>query len=83
MGMTMAEKVLARSSGQKAVAAGDFVTATVDRTMCHEAFVLCAMKLMGLGVDRLFDPERVIVILDHYFPAPTEPGARREASARR
>ncbi|MBI5506050.1 MAG: 3-isopropylmalate dehydratase large subunit [Deltaproteobacteria bacterium] len=82
MGMTMAEKVLARTSASAAVAAGDFVTAKVDRVMCHEAFVLCAMKLMGLGVDRLFDSERVIVILDHYFPAPTEQMARAHSLAR-
>jgi len=82
MGMTMAEKVLARTSARETVAAGDFVTASVDRVMCHEAFVLCAMKLMGLGVDRVFDPERVIVILDHYFPAPTEQMARAHSLAR-
>lgn len=82
MGMTMAEKVLARTSGRTAVTAGEFVTAKVDRVMCHEGFVLCAMKLMMLGVDRLFDPERVIVILDHYFPAPTEQMARGHSLAR-
>jgi len=82
MGMTMAEKVLARTSGRATVTAGEFVTAKVDRVMCHEAFVLCAMKLMMLGVDHVFDPERVIVILDHYFPAPTEQMARAHSLAR-
>jgi homoaconitate hydratase family protein len=80
--MTMAEKTLARTAGRKRVAAGEYVTAKVDRIMCHEAFVLCALKLMQAGVDRLFDPERVIVILDHYFPAPTEQMARGHVLAR-
>src|SRR5512136_2169165 len=82
MGMTMAEKVLARTSGRERVTAGEYVTARVDRVMCHEAFVLCALKLLQLGIDRVFDPERVIVILDHYFPAPTEQMARGHALAR-
>ena len=82
MGMTMAEKVLARASGRDRVSAGDYVTAKIDRVMCHEAFVLCVLKLMQLGVDRLWDPERVSVILDHYFPAPTEQMARGHALAR-
>jgi len=82
MNMTMAEKVLARAGSRTKVAAGDYVTARVDRVMCHEAFVLCVLKLMQLGIDRLFDPERVIVILDHYFPAPTEQMARGHAVAR-
>jgi homoaconitate hydratase family protein len=82
MGMTMAEKILARTSGRESVAAGEYVTSKVDRAMAHEAFVLCAIQLAGLGIDRVFDPERVLVILDHYFPAPTEQMARGHAAAR-
>lgn len=82
MAMTMAEKVLARTSGRDAVAAGEYVTAKVDLVMCHEAFVLCTLKLMQLGVERLFDPERVVVVLDHYFPAPSEQMARGHSLAR-
>ncbi len=76
MGMTMAEKVLACASGRDRVAAGEYITATVDRMMAHEAFGACAGTLIELGVERLHDPERVIVVLDHYFPAPT-PGSAR------
>ncbi len=82
MGSTMAEKVLARASGRTRVAPGDLVTARVDKIMAHEAFALCAMKLMRAGVSRLFDPDRVIVILDHYFPAPSLPMAAGHTMAR-
>jgi len=69
--MTMAEKVLARASGRGTAAAGQYVTARPDRLMAHEAFALCALTLKGLGVSELYDPDRVVVVLDHYFPAPT------------
>jgi 3-isopropylmalate dehydratase large subunit len=82
MGMTMAEKVLARAAGRDSVSPGEYVTARVDRVMCHEAFTLCALQLIRLGVSELFDPTRVIVILDHYFPAPTERMAQGHAMAR-
>jgi 3-isopropylmalate/(R)-2-methylmalate dehydratase large subunit len=82
MGMTMAEKILARTSGRSEVSAGDYVTAKIDRVMTHEAFTLCALKLLQLGIERVFEPDRVIVILDHYFPAPTEQMARGHAIAR-
>lgn len=81
-GATMAEKVLARASGRDRVAADEYVTAQVDRIMAHEAFTLVAINLVKLGVERLFDPERVVVILDHYFPAPTEAMARGHVIAR-
>lgn len=82
MGMTMAEKTLARTCGRERVVPGEYVTAKIDRVMCHEAFVLCTLKLLQLGIDRVFDPERVIVVLDHYFPAPTEQMARGHTLAR-
>jgi 3-isopropylmalate dehydratase large subunit len=72
MGMTMAEKVLSRASGLDRVEAGQYVTANVDRMMTHEGFGGCATTLKGLGVKELFDPDRVVIIIDHYFPAPTE-----------
>ena len=82
MAMTMAEKALARSSGRDSVRAGEYVTAAVDRVMAHEAWTICALRLLKLGIQRVFDPEKVIVILDHYFPAPTEQMARGHAIAR-
>ncbi len=75
MAMTAAEQILARASGQTQVAAGDYVTAEVDKAMCHEALAGVAMNLWGAGIQKLFDPERVVVILDHYVPAPTERAA--------
>ena len=71
MGMTMAEKILARTSGQSRVTAGQNVTARVDRMIAHEAFIACAMTLQGMGVTRLPDPDRLVVLFDHYYPAPT------------
>jgi homoaconitate hydratase family protein len=82
MAMTMAEKALARASGRDSVGAGETVTARVDRVMAHEAFTLCGLQLLKLGIERVFDPEKVIVVLDHYFPAPTERMARGHAIAR-
>jgi homoaconitate hydratase family protein len=82
MGLTMAERILARAAGRASVAPGEYVTARVDRIMCHEAFALCAMQLAKLGIRRLFDPERVVVILDHFFPAPTVEMARGHVLAR-
>jgi 3-isopropylmalate/(R)-2-methylmalate dehydratase large subunit len=79
---TMAEKILGRAAGRERVEAGTYVTARADRAMAHEAFVLCALQLAKLGIDRVFDPDRVIVILDHYFPAPTERMAQGHKLAR-
>ncbi|MEE9281952.1 MAG: 3-isopropylmalate dehydratase large subunit [Myxococcota bacterium] len=80
--MTMAEKILARASGRESVAAGEYVTARADRVMAHEAFTPCALQLSRLGIGRVFDPDKVIVVLDHFFPAPDERAARGHVLAR-
>ncbi len=81
-GMTMAEQVLARTSGRSSVAAGEFVTASADVLMCHEALTMCGSQLRRVGISRLAHPERVHVVLDHFFPAPTAANARDHTRAR-
>ena len=81
MGLTMAEKILSRASGSEA-RAGDTVIARIDRLMGHEGFRLVAGVLNKAGVKRLWDPERVIVILDHSVPAPDEAAAEGHAFIR-
>jgi 3-isopropylmalate/(R)-2-methylmalate dehydratase large subunit len=71
MRQTIAEKVFSAKVG-RSVTAGEYVTATVDRAMLHEAFALSWMQLMAVGKSTVWDRERVVVILDHYVPATTE-----------
>jgi homoaconitate hydratase family protein len=74
--MTMAEGILARASGRDKVAPNEFVTASLDRVVAHEAMALVAMHLQQAGVKKIWDPDRVVVSLDHYVPAPTARAAR-------
>jgi 3-isopropylmalate/(R)-2-methylmalate dehydratase large subunit len=67
---TMAEKVLARTGRQVEVRPGDYVTAHIDKLMCHEAFAPCVGALRRLGISELANPDQVHVFLDHFFPAP-------------
>jgi len=71
MGMTMAEKVLARASGRKEVKPGEYVTARIDQVMSQEAFAEVYRILKDEGVEKVWDPKKIAVLLDHYVPAPT------------
>ena len=76
MGRTLAEKILARAAGQERVQPGEFVTAQIDLAMTHDIFAADVFgHLVAAGVERLFDPERVVVVLDHLVPAPSEAAA--------
>ena len=71
MGLTMAEKVLARASGRKEVKPGEYVTAKIDQVMSQEAFAEVYRILKDEGVEKVWDPTKIAVLLDHYVPAPT------------
>ena len=73
MGMTMAEKILARHSGRKEVEAGEYVTANIDHVCIHDSFLEIeeGMEAAGIegGLGRVWDKDRVMVIIDHNAPA--------------
>ncbi len=73
MGMTMAEKILARHSGLKEVKAGQYVTAKIDQVCIHDSFINIHndMKEAGIkdGLKRVWDRDRVVVLIDHSSPA--------------
>jgi len=73
--MTMAEKILARASGKEKVEPGEIVEAKVDRVMSHDNAAFVARLFKKIGVDRVWDPERIIIVLDHRVPAPNEQAA--------
>ncbi|HVM45785.1 MAG TPA: 3-isopropylmalate dehydratase large subunit [Candidatus Thermoplasmatota archaeon] len=68
----MSEKILARTSGQRAgaVRAGDVVTAKVDLVMSHDNAALIGNVFRGIPVRTVFDRQKMVMVLDHRSPAP-------------
>jgi 3-isopropylmalate/(R)-2-methylmalate dehydratase large subunit len=70
MGMTITEKILARAAGLKSVVPGQLVDAQIDMIMCHDVTTPPAISmLVEKGLDRVFDPARIVVTPDHFQPA--------------
>ncbi|MBW1936559.1 MAG: 3-isopropylmalate dehydratase large subunit [Candidatus Freyarchaeota archaeon] len=70
MGMTLAEKILARASGREDVEPGEYVTADIDLAMAHEGFAAVYLGLLGAGINKVWNPDKIVVLLDHAAPAP-------------
>ncbi|WXG41944.1 MAG: 3-isopropylmalate dehydratase large subunit [Candidatus Freyarchaeum deiterrae] len=70
MGMTLADKILARASGKEYVKPGEYVTADIDLAMAHEDFGAAYLVLLGAGIERVWNPDKIVVLLDHATPAP-------------
>ncbi|HEC35897.1 MAG TPA: 3-isopropylmalate dehydratase large subunit [Anaerolineae bacterium] len=72
MGMTLTEKILARALGQDRVKAGDVVRVSVDLVFAHDATMpLAVIELRRMGVKRVFDPDKVAIVCDHFVPNAT------------
>lgn len=69
MGQTIIEKIISRNT-KKAVKPGDIVTVSVDRVMIHDIFIpFVAEKFEEMGFQKLWDPDKVVLIYDHLVPA--------------
>ena len=74
MGATLAEKILARASGQTSVRPGDVIEPHVNLAMSHENAALVINQFSEVykntGLDlRVWDPSRIAIIFDHRVPA--------------
>ena len=69
MGMTISEKILARASGKERVEAGEIIEANVDLAMSHDNAALVSKIFKEIGVDKVWDSDKIVIILDHRAPA--------------
>ena len=70
--MTIAEKILSAKSGKASVTPGEIVEAFPDLVMSHTATWRSASVMKRVGASKLYDPERLAIVLDHVSPAKTE-----------
>ena len=69
MGKTVIEKIVEHNTG-RSVKPGDIVTVNVDRVMIHDIFIpFVAEKFKEMGFEKLWDPDKVVLIYDHLVPA--------------
>jgi len=72
MGKTIAEKILGSHSG-KDVRTSDIVLGKVDLLMGHDwNTTLTVEVLREMGVEKVFDAKKVILVVDHGVPSPNE-----------
>ena len=68
--MNITEKILANASGKNTVHPGDIVDANVEVIMVHDLTGPLAIEAFRkIGVDKVWDNKKVVIILDHQIPA--------------
>ena len=72
MGLTFAQKVLAKKAGLATVAVGQIVDVEPDFCLSHDNTAAISKTFAKLGVEKVKNPERFVIVLDHTVPASTE-----------
>ena len=72
MGMTLAQKIIARAAGRESVEPDEVLWVDVDLAMMHDSSgprrIWPALEKLGVG---LWDRDRIVLVCDHYVPANT------------
>ena len=67
--MNITEKILADHAGLEEVNAGQLISAKVDITLANDITGPVAInEFKKIGVDKVFDKERVVFVPDHFVP---------------
>lgn len=67
--MTMAEKILAAHAGLEEVVPGQLIECDLDLVLSNDVTAPIAIKeFKKVGVDTVFDPEKIALVPDHYVP---------------
>ncbi|HEV2445420.1 MAG TPA: 3-isopropylmalate dehydratase large subunit, partial [Candidatus Sulfopaludibacter sp.] len=82
MGMTLAEKILARASGRTQVSPDQIVVAKVDLALSHENADLVRKSFQEIGVPRVWDAAKIVIVFDHRVPAESEKTATTHKAVR-
>jgi len=68
--MNITEKILAKASAKKTASPGDIVDANVDMVMVHDLTGPLAVEAFKrIGVSKVWDNKKIVIILDHQVPA--------------
>ena len=69
MGMTMTQKIMAAHAGLPSVKAGDLIEAKLDLVLGNDVTTPVAVKVFDdAGFTRVFDKDKIAIVLDHYTP---------------
>jgi len=74
--LNLAEKILAAHCGKNNVSPGEFIDVKVDLVLSNDVTAPIAIKeFQRIGVKRVFDPQKVVMVPDHFIPNKDIPSA--------
>jgi 3-isopropylmalate/(R)-2-methylmalate dehydratase large subunit len=82
--MTITEKILAAHAGLKSVNPGDLIKVRVDLALANDVTAPLAIQVFNeIGREEVFDPDKIVLVADHFVPNKDIPSAQQVKLMRR
>lgn len=75
-------QILARAAGREKVKPGEFIVAKVDLAEINDLYLQVLLSFKEMGGDKVWDPQKITFVMDHYAPAPTIKAAENQKKMR-
>ena len=83
MGQTIVEKALVAHSDEEKITAGEILRCRPDLVLAHDLSVPLAIDVFReIGIGQVVNPERQVIVQDHFQPAKDVPSAHLGSSTR-
>lgn len=83
MGMTISQKILAAHAGREHLEAGELINCKLDLVLGNDVTAPVAISEFNrLGLQEVFDQERVVLVPDHFTPAKDIKSAQQAKTVR-
>jgi len=69
---TLAQKLLAKKAGRPEVSVGQIVNVEPDLAMSHDNAGLVIKQFKQIGLEKVWNPDKIVIPLDHRAPAESE-----------
>jgi len=75
-------QILAHAVGREKVKPGEFVIAKVDLAEINDLYLQVLLSYKEMGGDKVWAPQKITFVMDHYAPAPTIKAAENQKKMR-
>lgn len=76
------EKLLAKKAGKKSIKAGEIINCEIDMAGINDLYLQTIRSFYEMGGKKVYNPDKVIMFLDHYAPASTITQAQNQKEFR-
>jgi 3-isopropylmalate/(R)-2-methylmalate dehydratase large subunit len=76
-------QILAQAAGRNRVKPGEFIVAKVDLAEINDLYLQVILSFKEMRGNKVWDPQKITFVMDHYAPAPTIKAAENQRKMRK